>query len=693
MNIEPQNHSISIKNLLKHKIGIPLFQRGYSWGVNENSNKPLKYFQDFLSNENIHHDFGNLFVYCLEYYEEEKWQNPKFYTDKKDSEIVINPIHIYLTDGQHRLSTLVLSLLAVQTYLNSKYTKCIIDEFLNSKISAVIKTGNGFQNQIETLLKRDIFDILNHINMEIIVDNEQTIINIKDVINQNKEHTKTPAYKAYSQILNHFINTNDLPVNLNVIKTFLDRLNYLKSIVKILQNDSPLNRTEEQIKIQAYNMFIEMNGQAIQLKDYELLSSFVKQPKLIEYSRKTSVNSLFQKPKKGTTIDVVEVFKYFNVDSINDKFDYFFKSNLDNNYNINDGSTWIRDIIGIHDNDKQMNIIDKMKVNISDLKLLNDIFKHKSEDENNKLNKDFLFWESGDIEPYMLDIYDLYVKKSIPTIIYGTKTLKDFNQTNQLNSKNKKHKIFLEKLIRVMLMLSLMRTYNGRASRPNTSRDILELNFNVQSGFSFFADHFVDLQNIDPQDTQYNPNDANIIFKMLKDTFKKHICECIFTNYTSEAKIILILAEAKEGKSTFNNILNKNFDLEHILAQNYKFKNNNEIDLITDQYEKKCESLYSEVFLKSPNSINLIGNMALLDKNINRSIQNISPLAKNNLTNQQIGWWSTHYSKLKKSNGEWGIDTINSDTQTIADNTINWLFEGFDYSDLTSKFEKQKIKP
>jgi hypothetical protein len=343
--------------------------------------------------------------------------------------------------------------------------------------------------------------------------------------------------------------------------------------------------------------------------------------------------------------------------------------NMDREYLLSDSYLWIRNIIGSSDHSKQLLIIDELSKNINILKTFYDSCKDIEND----------VWETSDPTRYVLDIYTSNMKKSVTSIVYAVKTyeeiINNFSQKTEF-AKN------LSKLIKVMFMLNLMKTYNGRESRPNTSRDVLDLNYNIESGFSFFADHFIEIN--DKTKTKAD------LFIELEISFKKHLVTCNFTKFINEAKVVLMLAEIPNNNSSFKNIIDKHYDLEHILAKKF---NPLDEDSLKDLEIKNpmlylCQKEYKNVCIDKKHLVHSIGNMALLNKTPNRRNKNISPYDKIEL--KQKGWLSTHFDSLDKSKGIWGANKIESRASEIANACISWLFKDFSADDLTNKFERKK---
>jgi len=676
--LEPRNTSVNIYDLLKYNIDMPIFQRGYSWGVGEKSEKPRQYFVDFLTSENHHHDFGNIFIYSHFYYKESSWSNP----GEIGSDGLINLIpNVFLADGQHRVVTFVLSLYAALFFLKSDYLNNKINKKKTSIDNDEKLEGAELEISKNNILEDKIIKQIENIKFKITADDELTIVDIKEIVKKENinSYKYTSAFKSFIKLNEYLIdNKSSIKNKINLVNILLKRAKEFTAGIKILENDQTKKRSIPDIENQAYSIFMAMNGQSTQLNDEELFVSFLKQPTLKEHTE-DKVLFLFKNPKliNSEFSKIKDIFKYFKLNSHSDKFDYFFKSNManhlelnmDREYLLSDSYLWIRNIIGSSDHSKQLLIIDELSKNINILKTFYDSCKDIEND----------VWETSDPTRYVLDIYTSNMKKSVTSIVYAVKTyeeiINNFSQKTEF-AKN------LSKLIKVMFMLNLMKTYNGRESRPNTSRDVLDLNYNIESGFSFFADHFIEIN--DKTKTKAD------LFIELEISFKKHLVTCNFTKFINEAKVVLMLAEIPNNNSSFKNIIDKHYDLEHILAKKF---NPLDEDSLKDLEIKNpmlylCQKEYKNVCIDKKHLVHSIGNMALLNKTPNRRNKNISPYDKIEL--KQKGWLSTHFDSLDKSKGIWGANKIESRASEIANACISWLFKDFSADDLTNKFERKK---
>lgn len=96
-----------------HEIGMPLFQRPFNWGSSgENFDKALQYFDRFLQNKEANLFFGAVFVHATRRYD--------YARDEA--------VSVQLSDGQHRLATVVLAALALNAQIRMALQSPLLDE-------------------------------------------------------------------------------------------------------------------------------------------------------------------------------------------------------------------------------------------------------------------------------------------------------------------------------------------------------------------------------------------------------------------------------------------------------------------------------------------------------------------------------------------------------------------------------------
>lgn len=94
---------LSLQRLVAFReLRMPLFQRPYQWGApGEHRDRALKYFERFLQNRDANLFFGSVFVHAAHRYDYARDEAVK----------------VQLSDGQHRVVTVVLAAIAVERRL------------------------------------------------------------------------------------------------------------------------------------------------------------------------------------------------------------------------------------------------------------------------------------------------------------------------------------------------------------------------------------------------------------------------------------------------------------------------------------------------------------------------------------------------------------------------------------------------
>jgi len=669
--------NIGIDRILSFQtIQMPIFQRRYSWGIEKQEDKAQEYFREFLSNRGSNNFYGIVFIHTKQRY--------NYSTDEA--------ISVYLSDGQHRLVTVILSALCIKDVLsqvvatdqedmdlieeviNSNIIKlstqsnveAVIDENLNSKL--VIKFIEESLFNISKL-ETDILQIENDIKLkkqllkqdksltsdqretkksELERDRRNQIKSVKQKVNLLINH---PIIVSYNKIKDYLmVNTtkvNDVEKReprkihsiLKISENFVDRVEKLSACVITLHPEQGKVVHDWEIENEAFYMFRQMNGLSTPLNAGDLLRAYITQ-----HTKETdNIRDFFNDSQK------IKLLKSYSIHDIEDFANYIHKVSSTNWPE--ETYTWVRNVL--NDGKEQSRSQKYIASWTNSLNYL-DTISQTYESCNDVVTK---------------EVFKIYIS-TLNTLRITAFLTKAFVSCQGKTTQSQLQIVELRKIIKTLIFLSIMTTYiePNSGKRPNISRD-LHSREDISSCLKFIAEHFL----------------SNNDISQFKLNVEQHVKTFTFgqEKYRRLSKLLLIIADAnKPGKNTQIGVGNNNYNYEHVFPQSYtNTELSNEASLLP-------ATIYNEydLFISDPDLsdvINLIGNGALLEENTNKSYQNSSPYIKLQKTQtSQNAWWPENLKDLQNSNGLWVKKQIEDRSGVLAKDIVDWLFSDFTQTDL-----------
>jgi HPt (histidine-containing phosphotransfer) domain-containing protein len=638
-----QNTKISIfqktpSDLFRFKsINMPIYQRKYCWGGKGNEKKGFEYFENYLIQNSQNNYSGAFFGFTV---------NKVNISNANDLQDKQNEIEFYISDGQHRLTTIAISLLAINTYIKD----------LNSKNKHIHKDLAKTYKELE--------DIISKANQLNIVINDfagkkllyQEINEYHDSLKTNitdgftKSLIKKPIQNTYHQILD-FLRDSDKETSIQTdILNFFGRLTSNIISLTILQPAEFVadKKCFNEVMPESLKIFNQMNGLNKPLSEGELFKSFIiKNENITIENHKES--SLYKYVAEGFDSDLLKKYKLKSNENV---VDFIQKT---------ESTDWIKkNIVWVSEKmieERPENDLKKFGEYIKSIELIDNIYLNETDDSIR------ILWN--------IFTYEFLTPRILAFIVKFYQKKKNLNE--EINTLL---------LIKLLIFLLIYRSRYDAITIPNLSRDINDID-DEETLLTKIYGHFMGFQ--PPSIITNNDNIEN-----LKNSVVNHIANHPFGNksWRKTGKLLLIIKDIENIKSGVHSKIDtvwNQYHYEHIYPQNWtkdsdihlknSIKGTNESDIVD-----RCNNLKSDL-----KSINSIGNGALLIGNTNSSLKNLSPYSKwqklsnlnNSTKNDKFNLWDSHKDFLEKTNKTYEKLTIDTRAVEIAEFVGKWLLDDF----------------
>lgn len=647
---------LSLQRLVAFReLRMPLFQRPYQWGApGEHRDKALKYFERFLQNRDANLFFGSVFVHAAHRYDYARDETVK----------------VQLSDGQHRVVTVVLAAIAVERRLREVLCEldeddcadaekalssaglckcarsgvyCVIDKFGNSEqVGAFIWRELALLAQLEEeklavdkTYKAQCGELRGRADMS----SAQRKLRKKELTEgKNSDlRRKEDAIKRIQQqpLISSFLQLSDYLAHLKFGKllkcaeNFIERIETLRVGLISLQPEQGEVVPPHIIDSEAFAMFTQMNGDATPLDEGDLFRAFAENRANSDH---TLVAFLTRNSSQQQSLERFGISSPSEVATLLAKLE-------DPKHPDKNTYAWV---MKLYASPSPNSLLDQFASSLVAL---------------DRLNKALSALHGG-----VRSLFELYlhgVSKTATRVVFIAKFA-------QAMAGRDYTEVDLRVLLRILVLLELMQLYVPEgAKRPNLARDLPGIGGTERDALRFVRNHFGVSSN-----------------EELRAELSTFLCRYPIgePKHRKLAKLMLACADADSRGASVQMHLWGNYDFEHVLP----------VDIVGVQVEEGLPDEHLELLEEVLDSsdkdktLNLLGNGALLEGRVNSRNGNASPYRKLQLTVDEQhanAWWPSHLRDLQSSGGRWGNTLITERTKRLVDAMLAWLFNGLTSND------------
>lgn len=603
---------------IKKKFIVPIYQRGYDWdreNVEILCNDIFKRMRDDYS-----HYLGVIAV------------------KRENNKLNNNSTIVKILDGQQRITTTLLLIMAIKTHIKEKYKENI------DKIKMFKKIDDYLLN-----FKIKLGDIIDNPGGSSTLNNEFKNILDEKNIKFNEEYG-----------INFLVIKEYLEKNLNSISDVIDFSNALEKRLTIAVVDFDPNyiTTKKELEI-----FENLNSKGKSLESFDLIKNYLfnlccndvleKKEKDIVVYFNTYIHSEFNSNTKETK----EFFEHFIM--------YYSGSEIKGKNK--DISTFKKFEKVIDNLLKDLNIdINSEGQEISDFYLIIDFISKYIPIYNQMRKKMFLNFQDYKIKPLLMS---MSIKKLAPLYYVSFLVVDLFKNFEQLSINDKKNigKIYI--LFIEYLTLKTLMTPQGD-SEPK--RVVCKICFETRNEFTNKNFKINEL-------LEFITSKLKMEAKVKSNDFRERLISRRDDDWST--KTSLILMEYKISNYIQDNSSNMDFSeisLEHIMPQKIEKWNENIIEWNKNDFEEITLNNIQDYCMRYEN---MIGNFLVLNNDKNSSINNkkfnekIEKYNSSNIINWKIYNYSIEKSLDVKNKNKWTFKNIEERTRFINDYFINELFK------------------
>lgn len=649
--------SPSLSKILSYRsLKMPMFQRHYGWGEPGKESLGLSYFSNFLANPEASTFFGQINLFSTS-----RWD---YYRDEG--------VEVGISDGQHRLVTLVLSILAVRARLmevvnapvaldehtreaqdDDKYEarrilenpaiksmcdctlevvyhpsgkKAKVVPFVNESLEKFL-SFEVQRNEIELAhgrKKHALKEVLDRSvrSAQLKELNIETRRALSGIDEQETALKRIGVVATYLEIYSE-VKPMGVAKFLRLAERFALRLTPLKPSVVCLQPSQGFSYSEDDGKIEAeaFNMFAQLNGQAVPLSSGELLKSFIES----RVEKNLPLRSAF-----NPDTPEYQALSYFGLTDAGDFCDFLAKADTGNGNQKN--YTWIKSTLYVGSPPTQK--LDDLNEWVSCL-----VSAHSQ--------------ISSLPEPWTT-LFRMFIADiaRVPHVVLIARCVK--NEEKVIDSTH------LKNLLKALLLTEIAAQYRPpHDARFNTSRDLPGAVLSSPAAVvQFVKRHFGEASGAD---------------------FKSALCKFIANAPLGEAKsralakILLIVHDIFLGTRDIR--IGKNISFEHVFPQ--KHENLLDDESLPSQVSAGIIEIAELPPAEKNRLINCLGNGALLGPQINSALSNLSPYQKRISQNERPeltnAWWPSHLRDLQESQGNFNKSYILARSERLAQGIASFL--------------------
>jgi hypothetical protein len=651
-NTETKVLSLALPHILSFaKLGMPVFQRHFGWGVGEKEQAGFEYFQQFLINTDASDYFGQVSLFS-----DRRWR----YGEDKD-------VIVWVADAQHRLVLLVLTAWTIMQYLRKlesvsdahafrrpKILKLMQESELHLLATSPLEVALSFEKPSEPLIAYVQGELARAEKMkEQIVETEARYSAKREAIRANRDNPlrretlaantqeknrelnrlrveiaeigKNGIIKTYS-LINEFLGKLDAGDILTVASDFVTRVRTLQTSLNCLEPRQGYHIPYEMMEVYAYQHFANITIQSGPMSPGEMLGSAIR----VQRDGRVGLAGYF-----GTTPCVEkDALKFFGITNQDELCDYL--TRMDTGDDSTNALSWIKR--KLHSGAPTAEIFDAITTWTDTL-----VFMYEK--------------VQALPEPW----------KSLYTVFFRDLGRSAFavNVTRFALKAGREHcdDSFMQSLLRMLVLFviaAVHRTPTGAKFR--ITRDASGFKTaDWDEGLALMKNHFA----------------ADSL-----ESFRSAVINCVSTEplglsmHRKLAKFLLVLADVTNGGRAVQIPAWASYDFEHIFPVKHTTMLA-EPTLTGSPAEESVEEILALPEFERTQLINLLGNGALLGKAENISLSNNSPYhkyqAQADTAKYSNAWWPSHLKSLQDTKGVFSIEVIQDRSRALAKRAVDFL--------------------
>lgn len=632
------------------KLGMPVFQRHFGWGIGEKERAGFEYFQQFLINTDASDFFGQVSLFSVR-----RWR----YGEDKD-------VAVWVADAQHRLVLLVITAWTIMKYLRKleavsdghsfrrpKIMKLMAETELQLLASSSLEVALSFEKPSEPLIAYIQNELARAEKMtEQIAETEARYSAKREAISANRDNPlrratmaantqeknrelnrlraeideigKDGVIKTYT-LINEFLGKLDAGDILTVASDFVTRVRTLVVSVNCLEPRQGYHIPFETMEEYAYQHFANHAIQSRPMSPGEMLGGAIRvQRGRVGFSGYFGTTPCLEK----------EALKFFGIDDHDELCDYL--TRMDTGDDSTNGMTWVKH--KLHSSASTVEIFESITTWANTLV--------------------FMYQKVQALPQPWKSLYEVFFR-DLGRSAFAVNVTRFALKAGPENCDDS----FMQSLLRMLVLFviaAVHRTPSGAKFR--ITRDASGFKTaDWDEGLSLMKNHF----------------GADSL-----ESFRTAVIDCVATQplglsmHRRLAKFLLVLADVTKGGRDVQIPAWASYDFEHIFPQKHAGLLT-EPALAGSPAEESVEEILALPEFERTQLINLLGNGALLGKAENISLSNNSPyakyLAQADTEKYSNSWWPSHLKSLQKEKGVFTISVIQERSRTLAKDAVDFL--------------------
>lgn len=647
---------------------LPTFQRHYGWGEKGALEKGVEYLANFLLNKERHPIFGSVYIY----------------SDQRYNYDIDDGIRVWVSDGQHRLVTVVLSAKAILRRLKEiakspdldaderealdyllsapelvavaqSRLEVLLDEFgrtaqvvkfidetlhgiahqstRRTEIQERYKTKREALAQIEARAER---------TLEKRAIKKEEMAELTRLDEEIAEFEKIGAFSTFRRIEEFLAEKKDAKV-IQLAERFVERIAGMLMSMPVVHPAENHNVPLPVLEAESFAMFADINSQATPLTSGELLNSAVQALP----QRRPVLQRYF---KRGTAeFNAISYFGLTNFDTMSQ-----FLTQMHNG-DSQAADTWVRTTF--YSAKASRTAMEEVEGWLSALRQCSDRIKSLSVPLRSLFDLFFLDFKRG---AYAVACARFVMNAGIEKCDEG----------------------FMKSLLKLLVMFEVCSLYRTPTNKNfKISRDVADVRMNsLAAGISLVLEHF-------EVPTMSELNAAMVKFLSTAPMGQ--------ASYRKLTKLLLVLADVNNGGRDVQIPAWKAYEYEHVLpnkCDNLKSDSDMPADALAG-----IEEILNMAEHDRKHLVQLLGNGGLLNKRENITLSNWPPYTKFAKQAEDgfysNAWWPTHLRSLQDSKGNFDAAFIRQRSVKLAEQIAAFLLSGDSWATVMPNVDAAVAQP
>ena len=650
-NTETKPLSLALPVILSAaKLGMPVFQRHFGWGIGEKEQAGFEYFRQFLINTDASDFFGQVSLFT-----DRRWR----YGEDKD-------IIVWVADAQHRLVLLVIAAWVIMQHLRRlerisdannyrrpKIVKLMQESELHLLASSPLEVAISFEKPSEPLVayikselaraasmteqlaetetrfsaKREAISAHrdNPLRKTTLADNtrekNRELDRLRDDI---KEIGKDGVIKTYT-LIDAFLGKLDAGDILAVASDFVNRVRMLQTSVNCLEPRQGYHIPFETMEEYAYQHFANHAIQSGPMSPGEMLGGAIRvQRGRVGFSGYFGTTPCLEK----------KALEFFGINNHDELCDYL--TRMDTGDDSTNGLSWVKN--KLHSSAPTEEIFAAITTWADTLV--------------------FMYQKVQALPQPWKSLYEVFFR-DLGRAAFAVNVTRFALKAGRENCDDS----FMQSLLRMLVLFviaAVHRTPSGakfRITRDTSGFKTADWN----DGLALMKNHF----------------GASSL-----ESFRASVIDCVSTQplglsmHRKLAKFLLVLADVTSGGRAVQIPAWASYDFEHIFPVKHTTMLT-EPTLTGSPAEDSVEEILALPDFERTNLINLLGNGALLSKSENISLSNNSPFYKYqkqaDTDKYSNAWWPSHLKSLQDVKGVFSLAVIQDRSRALAKQAVDFL--------------------